>query len=626
MCGIAGIYSLNHQLENDTSSIKAMVNGLKHRGPDAQGVFNNTVVQLGHDRLSIIDLDTKANQPMHSFNERYVMVYNGEVYNFKELKNQVKVNNDALVYKTHSDTEVVLEAYAKWGVDFVNRLNGMFALAIYDKIDNHLFLFRDRLGIKPLYYYKDDFLFVFASEIKALLKNEQVRKNLSLNKKAINQFLHLGYIPGDESIYNEIKKLPQASRLHINKDHFEITSYWDIENKFDFDEFNNYSEAKRKLKHLLHSSVEYRMLADVSVGTFLSGGIDSSLVTAIAQSQSKQKINTFSIGFDHAKFDESAYAQKVAQHLGTNHYEFKVTESDCLAMLDEYMQVFDEPFADSSGFPTLLVSKLAKKHVSVCLSGDGGDEQFQGYGMYNWANRLDGGFYKTFSSPTAWLFSKMSSKYKRIAKMLTVEDEKRLKSHIFSQEQYFFKRGELSSLLKANFVEDFELNENYDLRRTLSPQEKQALFDLKYYLPDDLLVKVDRASMNYSLEVRVPLLDYRIVEFGLNLPLSFKRKGKNTKFILKDILFDYIPKSYFDRPKWGFSVPMASWLKKDLHYLIEQHLSTKSIEKYSVLNPDEVNKLLALFNTGKHDYLFNRIWACLVLQIWLDKNHTNFMS
>ena len=614
MCGIAGYYSLSQTLE--PSLLKTMTNAIQHRGPDSDGFFNDRTAGLGHRRLSIIDLREVANQPMFSHNDRYVMVFNGEVYNFKELSSQVRVKNDSFYYKTNSDTEVVIEAFNKWGVDFVNRLNGMFALAIYDTVEGHLFLYRDRIGIKPLYYYWDGENFFFASEIKALTKVEMIRNKLTINQTAVNHFLNLGYIPAPISIYNEIHKFPAGHRLHINKDIFTLEPYWKVEDKVEFDEFRNYPEAKKKLKYLIESSVQYRMISDVPFGTFLSGGIDSSLVTAIAQNQSDTAINTFSIGFKESKFNESVHAQTIANHLHTNHHEFVVTTKEAQEMVNDMIVSYDEPYADSSAIPSMLLSKMARKHVTMTLSGDGGDELFLGYGSYKWAKKLDAGFYKQNRKLLAYFLSKMKDRHIRVSKLLDFQTSDDLKRHIFSQEQYLFSQQEISQILKNKDFDNSIIKDDFsDLDRQLSASEAQAMFDLKYYLPDDLLVKVDRATMKYSLETRVPLLDYRIIEFALNLPEKFKQKGDISKFILKETLYDYLPKSYFERPKAGFSIPMNDWLRADLKYLIDDFLNEPLILEAGFVNYDIVKDLIQRW-TLKEPHLYNRIWTLIVLHKW----------
>ena len=608
MCGITGYISQNtnkQELENAVAEIK-------HRGPDAQALWQENDIGFGHARLSIIDLSQEANQPMLSHTGRFVMAYNGEVYNYQEIKNKYKIHT-----KTSSDSEVILELFAQKGASFVNELNGMFAIAIYDRQEKKLYLFRDRLGIKPLFYFFDGENFAFASEIKALFKYGFVKKQI--NKNTIADFLHLGYIPEPYSFFEDIFKFPTGGKAIIVNKKIQLDSYWQPESRVEKTSIDTFFDAKKKLQDLLFSSVEQRMIADVPLGTFLSGGIDSSLVTAVAQSLSGKPVKTFSIGFKESKFNESDYARKVAKYLKTDHHEFIVSEKEVLDLFDNFFDAYDEPFADSSGFPTMLVSKLAKQYVTVALSGDGGDELFHGYGMYNWANRLQNPAIKVFRKSIAFGLSKMDNRYKRIANLFQCDDNQRIKSHIFSQEQYFFSQKEINNFLLQS--PDFLFDEKISTKRKLSAAEEQALFDIKYYLKDDLLVKVDRASMQSALEVRVPLLDHRIVEFALNLNPALKIKTKEQKYLLKQVLYDFVPKKYFDRPKWGFSIPLEKWLQTDLKYLLDKYTEKELVERCNVFDFQEVDSLKKAYLNGQ-TYLYNRLWLIMVLHKNLEK-YTN---
>jgi asparagine synthase (glutamine-hydrolysing) len=617
MCGIAGFYSLQKQFSD--TDLQAMTNCLQHRGPDASGYFVNEekTCALGHRRLSIIDLSEAANQPMYSASGRYVIVFNGEVYNFQEIKEQL-----GIATRTTSDTEIILEAFAKKGPECINLFNGMFAIAIYDKQEKSLHLLRDRLGVKPLYFFNHEGNFAFGSEIKSLMQTTFVKSRVKVYNPSIYTFLYAGYIPEPFTIYDKIQRLPAGSYAVIKNSSIEIKSYWKPEEKIESKVNGDYTSAKTELKDLLTSSVRYRMISDVPFGTFLSGGIDSSTVTAIAQSISEKPVKTFSIGFKEAKFNESQYAKKVSQHLGTDHHEFTVTEDDALGIIDKMMTAYDEPYADSSAIPTMLVSKLARKYVTMTLSGDGGDELFLGYGMYDWAKRLNNPVVKMFRQPIAASLSQMGNRYKRASGVFNYKSSERIKSHIFSQEQYFFGEDELNDMLEPEYREHILFNEDFThLKRNLSSQEEQALFDIKHYLKDDLLVKVDVASMQFSLETRTPFLDYRVVEFALNLSEDLKRKNGTTKFLLKEVLYDFVPKEFFDRPKWGFSIPLAKWLRKDLRYLIEKYLSEEMIARHSVTNFSKVKSLITRFDKGE-DFLYNRLWVLILLHKWMDE-HAN---
>lgn len=617
MCGISGFYSLSKKISGQ--DLKHMTLALLHRGPDADGFFVNedSTVGLGHRRLSIIDLSAAANQPMCSHSGRYVMVFNGEVYNFNEIKKQLKITT-----QTASDTEVIIEAFEKMGTDFVHLLNGMFAITIYDKLQNKLYLFRDRLGVKPLYYFLHENNFAFGSEIKSLLQADYISRHTALNKNVVATFLYAGYVPEPYTFYQHIFRLPAGSYAVATGDSFTITSYWKPEEKISPVTCTDFSAAKETLKNLLISSVRYRMISDVPFGTFLSGGIDSSVVTAIAQNISATPVNTFSIGFKEARYNESEFARKVATHLGTKHHEFIVTETDALNLIERMMDAYDEPYADSSAIPTMLVSKLARQHVTMTLSGDGGDELFMGYGAYQWAKRLQYPLVQQFRGPLSASLRLLGNRYKRIAGVFDYSNPARVKSHIFSQEQYFFSEKELAVLLHKNLPHDILFNEQFSVFRQLSAAEEQALFDMKYYLKDDLLVKTDIATMQFSLENRTPFLDYRIVEFALNLSENLKNHHGTAKYLLKEVLYDFVPEEFFNRPKWGFSIPLSKWLKTDLHYLIEKYLNEEIVRSYGVVHFAEVNLLLQRFRKGE-DFVYNRIWALILLHRWLHK-HSGF--
>lgn len=609
MCGIVGFYSRKQVFRKQ--ELDLMTDSLIHRGPDARGTYSQNHLGLGHRRLSIIDLSEQANQPMVSQSGNSRIVFNGEIYNFKELAHELKLQT-----LTSSDTEVVLEAFEKWGPEFVNRLNGMFAIAIYQKSEDKLYLFRDRLGIKPLFYYLNQGQLAFASELKALNKLSWFRQNRKIEPQSVAQFLHLGYIPAPNTIYKDTFKFPQGSYAIFDGKQLTFTPYWDARDKITVTTQSNFKQAKETLNDLLTSSVKYRLIADVPYGTFLSGGVDSSLVTAVAQSISSQPLKTFSIGFAHEKFNESDYARKVAGYLGTDHTAFILTEKEAIDLVPDLFSYYDEPFADSSAIPSLLVSKMARNKVTMALTGDGGDELFQGYGMYTWAQRLDNPLIRNSRVLIKNMLQGFGPRYQRAAKVFDYRSGDFLPSHIFSQEQYFFSQHELEQLMvhkPTAFAPDFLPKV---LTRGLSAKEKQAFFDLSYYLPDDLLVKMDRASMRFSLETRVPLLDYRLVEFALNLHPELKNYQGIQKYLLKELLYDYVPKSYFDRPKWGFSIPLNKWLKTELKYLADEYLSDSLIKEAGWVNLHAVKSLLTQYYQTRREYLYNRIWVLICLHKW----------
>lgn len=607
MCGFAGYYSLFNSFSNN--ELESVGGSIASRGPDYQGVYSDERVGLVHRRLKIIDLSDDANQPMLSDDGRYVMVYNGEVYNYDDIRREQQIPE-----KTSSDTEIVFKTLISDGIDAVETYNGMFAIAFYDTKEKKMLLIRDRMGVKPLYYFWDGTNFAFASEIKALLEFHFIKKNKSINYTALNEFLHLGYTGIEGTIYTNIYKVPAGSYIEVNENGINIQSYWSTYNCIQPETIDDFYSAKEILRDLVEQSVRYRLKSDVPYGTFLSGGIDSSLVTAVAQKNLSTRLNTFTIAFAENKYDESQYARQVAKYLGTNHTEMTVTQKDALSLIPSILDTFDEPFADSSAIPTMLVSKLAKTQATMILSGDGGDELFMGYGAYRWAERLQKQSIKLLHKPLSFFLRQGNSWSKRGGNVLNYTNSENIPSHIFSQEQCLFSRKEISSILNPDLVRDIHLNEYPEVARTLSAGENQALFDMNYYLREDLLPKVDRSSMKYSLEVRVPLLDYTIVEFALNLNEKLKVHGETQKYLLRQVLYDYVPSNLFVRPKWGFSIPLEKWLQTDLSFLIDDYLNDNLICETGIFNQKEVQKLVRKFKSGRNGYLYNRIWQIILIQ------------
>lgn len=546
-----------------------------------------------------------------------MMIFNGEVYNFKNIASQYQISTT-----TSSDSEVIVEAFAKRGTGCFRDLNGMFALAIWDTKEKKLTLARDHVGIKPLYFFYDGNEFLFASELKAITT---VKNNPAINKNIIPAYLHLGYIPHPFSIYDAIKKLPAGSFAEITindagKPCYSEQSFWKVHDKIGSLEWTDEATAKKQLDSLLTDSVGGQLISDVPIGTFLSGGTDSSIVTALASKVSKEKVNTYSIAVIDGKINEAPYAAAVARHLGTHHYELPITQREILEMVPDFMKVYDEPFTDSSAFPTMLVSKLARQHVTVTLSGDGGDELFGGYGRYLWARRFQNPLVKT-SSPLVYAGTRlMNSRYQRAGRLFEKYPRGHFKSHLFSQSEYFFSENELKSLLVNP---EFDLSFiNYTLAgRKLNAFEEASFWDTENYLKDDLLVKVDRASMRYGLETRVPLLDYRIVEFALNLSPGLKINGSGVmKYLLKQVLYDYVPKKLLERPKWGFSIPLVKWLKSDLKWMIDKYCSKESVEQVGIVHYGKVQHMVDRYLSNKNDHLYNRIWTLIVLH-WFFHEH-----
>jgi asparagine synthase (glutamine-hydrolysing) len=614
MCGIAGIVS---ETEIANNEIQMITDAIKHRGPDAQAIYNAGKVAFGHNRLSIIDLDPRSNQPFFSSCGRYIIVYNGEVYNYKDLATELR---DAQIQlRTTSDTEVIIEGFKTWGEGFVHKLNGMFAFAIYDQSDQRVFLYRDRVGKKPLYYFIDNNLFVFGSEIKAILKHPSLQKNIKIQKDVMSAFLQLGYVQEPKTFFENVYKFPAGHYATIDRNlNLSILPYWNVSHYIKTNRSISESSAFTQLKTIVTDAVRSRLIADVPVGIFLSGGIDSSLVTAVASQETRLK--TFSIGFNEEKFDESVYAEKIARHCGAEHFRFMLKQQAAAEMIEEYLDHFDEPFADTSAIPTMIVSRLARQHVKVALTGDGGDELFLGYGSYTWAKRLSNPAIKTLSPMIAAVLKAIpSSRTRRASHLFRRVREGKQRRHIFSQEQYFFSDEEINGKLLADtsYYSDWEYDDLKYLK-VLSDAERQSLFDFQFYLRDDLLVKVDRASMYYGLECRSPLLDHRLAEFAINLPENYRKLGMTTKYLLKKMLYELVPSSFFDRPKWGFGIPMSDWLKSDLSYLMD-FISNENLEKTAVFNAEFVNELKRKFYNGD-SYLYNRLWVLIIIQRFLLKH------
>lgn len=610
MCGITGFIASTfskHDLERMTTAIH-------RRGPDAAGYYYDAEknVALGHRRLSIIDLSEAANQPFYSESGRYIMVFNGEIYNFLDLKQQYNLQP-----RTHSDTEIVLLLFEKIGTDCFNLFNGMFAIAIWDNHENRLILARDRVGKKPLYYSTHNNQFIFASELKAITALTPQKPDF----KALPLYLHLGYMPGTHSFYKNVSKLQSGHWLIWKNNQVETKAFWKIEDHLLKNKNIQEQDALKKLEQILETSVAYRLIADVPLGTFLSGGIDSSLVTALAQKQKSSSIKTFSIGFKESKFNESMYAKKVADHLKTDHHEFILSSDDAKNLVAGLIDIYDEPYTDSSSIPTLLVSEMARKHVTVALSGDGGDELFLGYGRYDWAERFNQFPYSVFHQ---WMGAGMkmfgNNRFKRIGEVLSYSAQTYLPAHIFSQEEYLFSLSEIKEMLYESNPGLTFTPDDFDMPslNNLNSSELQSLFDFKNYLQEDLMIKVDRASMHHSLEVRAPLLDYRLVEFAYSLPASLRKKEQTSKYLLKQVLYKHVPKEIFDRPKWGFSFPLENWLKTDLNFLITTYLHPDVIAQFKIIKPEFVAQLIARFNAGEN-YLYNRIWALIQLHQWMMK-------
>lgn len=642
MCGIAGIYYSGRQSapNNLDTIINAMTDVLIHRGPDSRGIWVDPKngVALGHRRLAIRELSPLGHQPMVSSCGRFVIVYNGEIYSHQEMRQQLE--KAGRFTKGNSDTEVILEACAEWGIErTVEQLIGMFAFAVYDQKNHSLTLVRDRLGIKPLYWGFINGVLCFSSELKSLRATPHWTPRL--NRHAMAAFMRHNYIPAPHTIYEGINKLEPGCLLRIDeRNPPKITRYWDLyqlaQNGSKQPLCGSDEALVNDLDLLLQDAVKRRMVADVPLGTMLSGGIDSSLVTALMAEQSSQAINTFSIGFEDQAFNEAPYARKIAQHLGTHHTELYVDNSHALQLVDTISHWYDEPFADSSQLPTMLVYELAKKHVTVALSGDGGDELFAGYNRYTlglemWqkANIAPYPIRKMLSSgiraiPSAklnawaqWLPNKfripqLGDKLHKFANAILLNNPdamyRQMISHWHEPEKMVYQSQEPKGIIHDDSVVN-------DLPNFL---DRMQFLDTVTYLPDDILTKVDRASMRVALEARVPLLDHRVVEMAWKMPRHMKLRKGQSKWALRQVLYRRVPRQLIERPKMGFGVPLEQWLRGPLREWASELLNETRLKNQGIFNVEPIQeKWQALLQGTNWSY---PLWNVLVAQAWLEAN------
>lgn len=623
MCGIAGVLST---IEPAPGLVEGMARTLDHRGPDDNGVWYDRAagIGLGHRRLSIIDLSADGHQPMHSACGRYVIVYNGEVYNFAQLRAELEAAGTGL--RSRTDTEVILEGIAHWGLErTVARLVGMFAFALWDREREELTLVRDRLGIKPLYYGRCRGNWLFGSELKALCAG--AGESFDVDRNALALMLRYGYVPGEHTIYRGVRKLPAGCWVRLTARQAEeppVTRYWSVQDVAEVgrgDAFRGSPEqAVDALQELLREAVKLRMVADVPIGAFLSGGIDSSTVVALMQEQSSRPVKTFSIGFREAGFDEAQHARAVAEHLGTEHQELYVTPEQAMAVIPRLPEIYDEPFADASAIPTLLVSELARRDVTVSLSGDGGDELFYGYRRYFDLQRLwnkVGRLPYLLRAPAARLMPRGGDGGggRRVASMRELLGAREAIDvyHWRISEWRQPERvliGGASARLRPRRVGAGRSLEDY--------AAAMMLHDQRYYLADDILTKVDRASMAVALEARVPLLDHRVVEFAWRLPVAWKLRDGQGKWPLRQVLYRYVPAKLFDRPKQGFSVPLRHWLRGPLREWAEALLDPCRLKAEGFFDPVPLQALWQEHLNGRHDHA-QRIWSVLMFQAWLEQ-------
>lgn len=628
MCGITGFIDFNNS--SSPQILKDSTDVLSHRGPDGKGYEfiqeNNFQLGLGHRRLSIIDLSSAGSQPMRY--KSFCIIFNGEIYNYAEIKTELLKLGHQFI--SHSDTEVILHAWDQWKEKMVQKFIGMFAFVIYDEEKKELFCFRDRAGAKPFYYYWHNGLFLFSSELKSFHKHKDFKKEI--NKQAVHQFMQYGYIMAPLSIFNDTFKLLPGHFLKFDTQipDLKIEQYWNVYHAYTKPKLNiTESEAKKHTEELLISACKYRMVADVPVGVFLSGGYDSTAITALIQSHQKEKLKTFSIGFHEEEHNEAGFAKQVARHLKTDHTEYYCTTKEAQEIIPEIPFFCDEPFGDSSIIPTMLVSRLARKSVTVALSADAGDEIFGGYNKYPIA--LD--FHKKINNlplrksigkllnyiPDAMLsqFTKsnaVSIKKQRIADLLkqTNISTSGIMDQLLSQS---YSNDQLRFLFNENIISAETFFDDASEMNSISDLDKMLAIDYKTYLPDDILVKVDRASMSASLEAREPFLDHRLIEFVAQLPEELKIKNGDKKYLLKQIVNDYVPNKIMERPKMGFGVPVLNWLKNDLKFYIEEYMSEQDFAKHGFFKQNEIENIMRRFFSGDKNY-GNLFWYLLSFQMW----------
>jgi asparagine synthase (glutamine-hydrolysing) len=628
MCGITGYCSFGEKYDSEV--INKMTSTLVHRGPDAEGkhVFNSNDFQLafGHKRLSILDLSEGGKQPMQF--EHLTITYNGEVYNFKEVGEELR--EKGYEFNSTSDTEVLIKGFHCWGVGLLDKLIGMFAFAIHDSRANTLYLFRDRAGVKPLYYYWQNDNLVFGSELKAFHPFPKFHKEIDVNSLAL--FLQYSYIPAPHCIFKNTYKVKPGHYLELNlgTKSLEEKKYWDV-----FDSYNkgtlkiSEEEATDETERLLKSAYEYRMVADVPVGVFLSGGYDSTSVAAILQANRSEQLKTFTIGFKENEFNEAPEAEKIAKYLGTDHTSYYVTPKEAAEVIPTLPDIYDEPFADNSTVPTTLVSQLARKKVTVALSADGGDEIFGGYHKFgqsikyagmapSWALQAMSKTMSFINPDTLPYFNKKYNFSTRYEKMRNIWSSDSSINAMKVIAQYITEK-EARLLVNRNFKNYHTYFDDESLLNSaIEPLNKLLAIDYKTFLVDNNLVKVDRATMSVSLEGREPMLDHRIIEFVSQLPSHLKINNGTTKYILKNIVHRYIPKELMERPKMPFIAPLTIWFKQELKEMMADYLNEDALNQHGLLNAKEVVDLRDRYFNGQA-LSHQKLWNLLVFQMWYSK-------
>ena len=633
MCGIFGVFGTGASRVAHESAAAA-IEALHRRGPDGSGLWREEEggALLGHTRLSVIDLSPSGSQPMHSADGRFVVTYNGEIYNYAELRSDLRAGGAS--FRGTSDTEVLLAAFDAWGVDAVHRFVGMFAFALLDRKENVLRLFRDRLGVKPLYYVTGPFGVAFASELKAL-RAAGIPCG-GVDPEALSEFFRFGFIGAPRSIYERVRKVRPGHYLEVRDGKVAERRYWSLEEAERAGPFpGTEKEVEERLEAVLRSAFRYRMVADVPVGVFLSGGIDSSLLAALLQSERAGSLRTFTIGFPERRYDESTWAARVARHLGTEHTERICTQRDAVDLLRAFPDVYDEPFGDTSGIPTALLARIAREQVKVALSADGGDELFCGYSYYLRQYRIGKAL---FASP-AWARGGLSrgcsaippSALRLAATLIPslprggIEDKARkFRALLTCRSWESFYEMSMSYWLPAVIDALLGRESRDDVggedpgAPSGHPIEGMMRWGIRRYLPGDVLAKVDRATMYAGLEAREPFLDHRLVEFSARVPFSLKLRGTTTKFLLRRILHRYVPRELVDRPKMGFGIPVETWLRGEIAVLAREYLDPERVRREGVLEPKIVAEVAGGFLAGR---ALNptRLMLLLIFQMWKER-------
>lgn len=638
MCGISGFIDFNKK--SDLGILQNMSDALRHRGPDGSGLelLENPFSQVGfgHRRLSIIDLSNHGKQPMQ-FQEWWIC-FNGEVYNYAAIKQELISLGHT--FHGNSDTEVIIHSYAQWGEKCIDRFIGMFAFVIYDTKKNTVFCVRDRAGIKPFFYYFKDGLFLFSSELKSFHHHPDFKKQL--NKNAVAAFMQYGNVPTPHCIFNDCFKLKPGHTISFSLSENNITDwflpenqmqYWNVYDAYNKPKFNiDFQTAKQETEDLLSSACNYRMVADVPVGVFLSGGYDSTAVTALLQKDRTEKLKTFTISVPDIGLNEAAYARQTADLLGTDHTEIECTQKEALDLIPDLPYYYDEPFADSSAIPTTLVSIMARKQVTVALSADAGDEVFAGYNRYDYLMRygkklqsIPGFARKAMAEfmnfvpanriPVLKNKYNFPNRYEKLKSLLRDPSSEQMMLSLSQQ----YTANQLAELLA---FEPENLKTAYTSKEmesdSFTPLSYMMAVDYQTYLVDDILQKVDRATMTASLEGREPFLDHRVIDYAAQLPDDFKYHNGIKKHIVREIVHKYIPKEKMDRPKMGFAIPLAAWMNNELKDMVNSYINEKSIKEQGLFNWEAVNRLKTAFFSGKSEYDF-KLWYILMFQMWYQR-------